>query len=417
MSYSKNIILFIALYFSLIVGFLFNENLNYGSYYDWINVYLPPINDFSNNFYNTLINFDTYGQRHSPVYLIFLSFFLRLGLDLEVIRLLHLHLCLILILLFYYCLKLRFQNIDKSTLQLLSMFIFLSPTFRSLAIWPDSRLPGLMVFVLSIYFFLKFVKKKDFSKTINAWLSAFSLILSAYISPNFSLFAFFTYFFFFKHLEIKNFCLLIFLSIILSIPMFYYIFIMEVNFMTAGKTPGIDRNSSDFSFNFSDKFLIISTIFLFHILPIIYFIIDYKKLSYFIKSKLIYFLPIFVILIYFFDYRPEFTGGGFFYQLSIFIFENNYFFYLISFFSLFWLYYISSVSKQNFFLILIIIISNIQNTIYHKYYEPLILILVFLLFQNLKYSNFFSEKLNLLYLYIFSFFYIFLRVYKITFLV
>ena len=289
MSYSKNIILFIALYFSLIVGFLFNENLNYGSYYDWINVYLPPINDFSNNFYNTLINFDTYGQRHSPVYLIFLSFFLRLGLDLEVIRLLHLHLCLILILLFYYCLKLRFQNIDKSTLQLLSMFIFLSPTFRSLAIWPDSRLPGLMAFVLSIYFFLKFVKKKDFSKTINAWLSAFSLILSAYISPNFSLFAFFTYFFFFKHLEIKNFCLLIILSIILSIPMFYYIFIMEVNFMTAGKTPGIDRNSSDFSFNFSDKFLIISTIFLFHILPIIYFIIDYKKLFYFIKSKLIFF--------------------------------------------------------------------------------------------------------------------------------
>lgn len=417
MSYSKNIILFIALYFSLIVGFLFNENLNYGSYYDWINVYLPPINDFSNNFYNTLINFDTYGQRHSPVYLIFLSFFLRLGLDLEVIRLLHLHLCLILILLFYYCLKLRFQNIDKSTLQLLSMFIFLSPTFRSLAIWPDSRLPGLMAFVLSIYFFLKFVKKKDFSKTINAWLSAFSLILSAYISPNFSLFAFFTYFFFFKHLEIKNFCLLIFLSIILSIPMFYYIFIMEVNFMTAGKTPGIDRNSSDFSFNFSDKFLIISTIFLFHILPIIYFIIDYKKLFYFIKSKLIFFLPIFVILIYFFDYHPEFTGGGFFYQLSIFVFENNYLFYLISFFSLFWLYYISSVSKQNFFLILIIIISNIQNTIYHKYYEPLILILVFLLFQNLKYSNFFSEKINLLYLYIFSIFYIFLRVYKITFLV
>ena len=77
MSYSKNIILFIALYFSLIVGFLFNENLNYGSYYDWINVYLPPINDFSNNFYNTLINFDTYGQRHSPVYLIFLSFFFK----------------------------------------------------------------------------------------------------------------------------------------------------------------------------------------------------------------------------------------------------------------------------------------------------------------------------------------------------
>ena len=417
MSYSKNIVLFIALYISLIVGFLFNENLNYGSYYDWIKVYVPPIKDFSDDFYNTLINFDTYGQRHSPVYLIFLSFFLKFGLDFDVIRFLHLHLCLVLILLFYYCLKLRFQNVDKSTLQLLSMFIFLSPTFRSLSIWPDSRLPGLILFVLSIYFFLKFLKKNDHTKKINAWLSAFSLILSAYISPNFSLFAFFIYFFFFKHLQIKNFCLLIFFSIILSLPMIYYILIMEVNFITAGKTPGIDGNSSSLSFNFSDKFLIISTIFLFHLLPIIYFIIDRKKLFYFFKIKFIYFLPLFLILINFFNYRPEFTGGGFFYQLSFFIFENEYLFYLIGFFSLFLLYYFSSISKRNFFLILIIIISNIQNTIYHKYYEPLILIVIFLLFQNLKYDNFFSKKLNLSYLYIFSIFFIFLRVYKIIFLV
>lgn len=417
MSNSKNIILFIALYISLIVGFLFNENLNYGSYYDWINVYVPPIKDFSNNFFHTLINFDTYGQRHSPVYLIVLSFFLKFGLDLDAVRFLHLHLSLILILLFYHCLKLRFQNVDKSTLQLLSMFIFLSPTFRSLAIWPDSRLPGLIIFILSIYFFLKFLKKNGYSKIINAWLSAISLILSAYISPNFSLFAFFTYFFFFKYLEIKNFCLLIVLSAILSIPMFYYILIMDVNFMTAGKTPGIDGNPSDFSFNFSDKFLIISTIFLFHLLPVIYFITDWKNLFYFFKNKFIYFLPISIILIYFFNYQIEFTGGGFFYQLSIFVFENNYLFYLVSFVSLFWLYYLSSISKKNFFLILIIIISNVQNTIYHKYYEPLILILVFLLFQNLKFDNFFSKKINLLYLYIFSIFYVFMRVYKTTFLV
>jgi len=416
-SYSKNIVLFIALYISLILGFLFNENLNYGSYYDWIKVYVPPIKDFSDNFYHTLINFDTYGQRHSPAYLIVLSFFLKFGLNFDAIRFLHLHLCLTFILLFYYCLKLRFQNIDKSTLQLLSMFIFLSPTFRSLAIWPDSRLPGLIIFVLSIYFFLKFLKKNDHTKIINAWLSAFTLILSAYVSPNFSLFAFFTYFFFFKHLEIKNFCLLIFFSIILSLPMFYYILIMDVNFMTANKTPGIDGNSLALSFNFSDKFLIISTIFLFHLLPVVYFIINQKKLFYFFKSKFIYFLPIFAILTYFFSYRSEFTGGGFFYQLSIFIFENNYLFYLISFFSLFLLYYFSSISKRNFFLILIIIISNIQNTIYHKYYEPLILIVVFLLFQNLQYDNFFSKKKNLLYLYIFSIFYILLRVYKTIFLV
>ena len=35
--------------------------------------------------------------------------------------------------------------------------IFLSPTFRSLAIWPDSRLFGLILFAMSIYYFLKFI--------------------------------------------------------------------------------------------------------------------------------------------------------------------------------------------------------------------------------------------------------------------
>ena len=417
MSHIKNLILLIGLYISLIVGFLFDENLNYGSYYDWINVYVPPIKDFSENFYETLINFDQYGQRHSPIYLIFLSFFVDLGFNLDLIRLLHLHFCLVLILLFYHCLKLRFQKIDRSILQLLSMFIFLSPTFRSLSIWPDSRLPGLIIFILSIYFFLKFLKKDDYPKILNAWLSAFSLILSAYISPNFSLFAFFTYFFFFKYLSTKNFCLLVILSTILSIPMFYYIFVMDVNFMTAGRTPGINGDSIDFSFNFANKFLIISTIIFFHLLPIIYLVTDHKKFFYFIKNKIIYFLPIFLVLVYFFDYRPEFTGGGFFYQLSIFMFENNILFYLISFYSLFWLYYFSTISKKNFSLIFIVIVSNVQNTIYHKYYEPLMLVLVFLLFTNLKFDNFFSKRVNLLYVYVFSFFYMFLRFFKNIFLV
>tara|TARA_Y100000389_G_scaffold194377_1_gene224281 strand:+ start:555 stop:1862 length:1308 start_codon:yes stop_codon:yes gene_type:complete len=413
----KNIILFAALYTSLIVGFIFDENLNYGSYYDWINVYVPPITDFSINFYDTLLSFEKYGQRHSPVYLIFLSFFLKIGIDLDVIRFLHLHLCLIFILLFYHCLKLRFQNIDKSILQLLSMFIFLSPTFRSLSIWPDSRLPGLIIFVLSIYFFLKFLKKDDYQKIINAWLSAFSLILSAYISPNFSLFAFFTYFFFFKHLRIGNFCSLLIFSAILSIPMFYYIFIMEVNFMTAGRTPGIDGNSIDLSLNFANKFLIISTIFLFHLLPIIYFLTDHKKFIYFMKNRFIYFLPIFIIFVYFFNYQSDFTGGGFFFQLSNLIFDNNNLFYLISFYSLFWLYYFASMSKENFLLIMIMIISNVQNTIYHKYYEPLVIILVLLLFQNLKFENFFSQKINILYIYIMSLFYILLRSAKLIYLI
>jgi hypothetical protein len=152
-SNTKNLLIFLILYVSLLLGFLLDENLNFGSYYDWIHVYVPPIQDFANNFYETLIGFEKYGQRHSPFYIIFLSLLLRLGLDLDTVRFLHMNGCIVFIFLFYHCLKLRFKDIDKFTLQLLSMFIFLSPTFRSLSIWPDSRLPGLIIFVLSIYFF------------------------------------------------------------------------------------------------------------------------------------------------------------------------------------------------------------------------------------------------------------------------
>ena len=97
------------LYLSLLLGFSYGENLNYGSYYDWTNVYIQPIKDFSINFKETLLTYDKYGQRHSPVYLVFLSIFLDLGLSFKQIRIFHLHLSIPLIFIFYKCLKLKFD--------------------------------------------------------------------------------------------------------------------------------------------------------------------------------------------------------------------------------------------------------------------------------------------------------------------
>ena len=47
---NKNIFFsFLILYLSLIFGFYFDENLNYGAQGDWIYTDLPPIIDLSNN--------------------------------------------------------------------------------------------------------------------------------------------------------------------------------------------------------------------------------------------------------------------------------------------------------------------------------------------------------------------------------
>ena len=132
----------------------------------------------------------------------------------------------------------------------------------------------------------------------------------------------------------------------------------------------------------------------------------------FCKKNLVFISIPFLILVYFFNYQMSSTGGGVFFQLSQILFNNNLLFFIISFFSFLVIIYLSSVHIDNFLLIFLLVLSNIQNTIYHKYYEPLILIMAFILFNNLDYRKFFSKKRNLIYLYGFSLFYISLRILK-----
>ena len=405
---SKNFFFSILLYLSLIIGYLNGENLNFGAYQDWIGANLNPLIDFSNNFVDTFLNYEKYGHRHSPVYLIFLSLILKTGIDIEYIRLIHLHLCLILVFLFYKCLLIKFSNIDSKLLLLLSLTIFLSPTFRSLSIWPESRIPGLIFFTLSIFYFLKFDKNYELKF---AWFSTLSLIVSAYISPNFSVFIIYFFYFFLKKINIFELKYLIFFTFFCSLPMLYYLFILDVNFLMAGGTQYTEERGL-YHFNLSNKILIISSIFLFHFIPFIGNLLEIKDLKNSKKSQFLIVFIFFVILIFFFDYGSEFSGGGVFFQLSNILFSNNYLFYLVSFFSIYLLFIISKNDFPNLLLLTLIILSNIQNSIYHKYYEPLFMILIFTLFKNFKFDKFFSSKNNFYFLYLFCFCFIFLRLIK-----
>ncbi|MDC3401325.1 hypothetical protein OAX33_04965, partial [Candidatus Pelagibacter ubique] len=287
----KNVSFFLFFYLTLVIGFFFGENLNYGSYGDWIGSNREPIKDFSNNFTYTFLNFDSYGHRHSPVYLIFLSLFLDLGLDLNQIRLVHLHLCISLIIVFYQCLRLLFSNINNDYLFLLSLIIFLSPTFRSLAIWPDSRLPGLIFFVLTIYFFLKFRKTDNLKYT---WYTCISLVVSSYISPNFSVFFVYFFFFFLKKVKFRKLSFLLIFNFLASLPILYYIFILDVNFLAAGKTPSLNNESINFSFNLSDKLMIISSIIFFHLSPILIMDNFFNQFKSFLDKRFIIIAPLVV---------------------------------------------------------------------------------------------------------------------------
>jgi len=397
------------LYLTLIIGFLFGENLNYGSYYDWTHAYEKLVQDFSSNFINTLLSYDQYGQRHSPIYLIFLSIFLDLGFSLGQIRFIHLHLSIPLIIIFYKCLELKFEKVDPKYIFLLSLSIFLSPTFRSLSIWPDSRLPGLLFFILAIYFFLKFQKNNDVKYI---WYNCISLLVSSYISPNFSLFYLYFFFHYFKQINIFKLLPLIFLIFAASLPSLYYIFVLKINFLISGQTPGDINESVSLDFNLSNKIMIISSIILFHLSPVLLANSFYKKILHSTKKNIFYIFPLFIILVYLFDYEVFYTGGGFFFQMSNYIFNNNYLFFIFCFLSISLIFYLSRLNLNNFLLILFLILSNIQNSIYHKYYEPMVIIIFFTLFKGVESETFFKNKINLFYIYFFSLFFILTRILK-----
>ena len=407
--FKKELIFFTALYFSLIIGFLLGENSSGGAFLDYLNQKKISQN-FSNDFFETLLNYEKFPTRHSPILIIFLSVFEKLNLNDYFIRIIHLHLCLLLPLFFYLSLKLKFIDIDKRVLILITGIIFLSPTFRSLAIWPDSRVLGLSFFCISVYYYLNFINEKKFTHCL---FNVFFYAFASYLSPNFSVFSLF---FLYKYLSYFNFSsykfvILTLLNFLLALPAFYYVFILDINFILKPAAVGVDidiigkdEKKNIFFSNLANHLLIIPSIVFFYIFPLILLKIISLKNILDIKKIIITSLILFISIIYF-NYEFSFTGGGIFFKLSNYLFENNILFYIFSFIGILVLINVINLNFENFLLILILFLSNPQITIYHKYYDPLILLMFLLLFKiEIKLKNIKNLKqISFIYMY-FAFF-------------
>ena len=186
----------IFLYCFLLIAFIYGIDPNTGAKDDYIN-HINLFKDFQQNIFETLFNYKEYATRHSPIaYLIYSQIYKLFSSDL-LARFIFFNISFTLPYIFYKCLKLKYPFIDKNLLILISSIICLSPSFISLSIWFDSRIYGTIFFCLSIYFFLKFEKKDNFSDVVKCILS---YTLASYISPNFAVFSiFYFYFFYFKY--------------------------------------------------------------------------------------------------------------------------------------------------------------------------------------------------------------------------
>jgi len=402
--YNYEELVFLFFYFTILLGYFFNEDTLGGAKPDFLYHYKIS-QAFNGDFFQTFKMFgDSIHTRNSPIFWIIIGFLDKV-FSLEVIRLLNSLISLLIAIFFFKCLELKFKDQKKISLILLSSTVFLSPTIRSLSVWPYSITWSLLFFIISLYYFLKLEKKIDIKIYFVISLKLlFFLILSSYIYPSFAVF--FLYFIFHIYQKIRLSKYLYFLfsySLILSIPAIYYILNTDV-FSSFGNAQGVSVKNTQV-YNLSNKIMIISTMFLFFVLPILNLkkiFIDILKINF----QVLLFIFLFSVLnIYFFNF-PFIDGGrwggGFFHKLSNMIFDNNFIFYCVFTLSLIVSYSVLSKNWNNYLLLILLILFNPQFTIYHKYYDPLIFILFLTLFEfNLK-EHFFNKKFKYLQLFSFS---------------
>ena len=404
----------ILIYFSLLLGFFLNEDSLGGALADY-NSHAHIAEKFKSNFLYTLLNYDNLGHRHSPIFYIVKSIFLNFGEFGQ--KILFLHLFLLIPFFFYKCLKIIYKKTSKDKLILISLLIILFPTFRSYSIWPDPHLLGTLFFIIAIYYYLKF--NENINPFRNSLFNTFFLSLSAYCSPNFGVFAIFFFINYFSKFKISKEILIISIfNIILSLPFFYYLFILEINFLFNISGWNIGENFYSIS-NISNKIIIIISLIFFYLLP---FFLS-KSLNYNfgyilkIKKEFIFYFIIFFTSCYFFDFSEVYiltnSGGGFIYNLSQFLFKNNFLLFVICFFTYVYLIQIFKADLNNLLLFAILILSNPQITLWQANFNPTIYFLVLLLF-NLELKKDTIKIKTIYFNYIYFSLYLFLSIiYKI----
>ena len=120
---------------------------------------------------------------------------------------------------------------------------------------------------------------------------------------------------------------------------------------------------------------------------------------------------------YFFDYNPS-LGGGFFIKLSVLFFDNLYFFFLTSYFGLIYIYFLFKDDKESLIIFALIILGFSSYQIFQKYFEPMLVILLFTLIKNKKNTIILNNYKNILLFNLYFIIYLFSAIlndiYKIT---
>ena len=390
---NKRLYIYLFCITTLLVSYLLGENSSGGAKLDH-KITEKLIENFNNGFSKGINYFLSVNRIHSPIYY-FLKAKSILILTENIFNLFYLLLSCSIPLFFYKILKKKFHNPEnKNMLFAISLIIFLSPYFRSSAVWATNDNLALLLFTISLYFFccsFKRLRKKNYYFLI----SIIFLIGASYIRQSYSLFLIFYIIKSFEILDRKIIFYILLISFILSLPALFYIYnIYEL----------ISHNLlviSPMEVNYLNNLLIYLSIISFYFLP--FFLSDKNKFKYqnlsSIKIQFILTLGLMLILIFIYsEIKNQNLGGGIILKFSQLIGFN-----FLFLFSILLGLFLISYYYENFkgLLPLILLFCSYPFPLmYQKYFDPLlILFFVILSESSIIENNILKKQFNIKFLY------------------
>ena len=274
------------------------------------------------------------------------------------------------------------------------------PHYQASSIWGNSHITALIFFLLSVLFLNNRFNNNSFLNKKNIFFSLLFLTMAAYTRQYYVIFF---PFILLKIYQINKFKELYFIFLtltLLALPGLAYL-INNPKLLI-----GYKMNITDFK----SSILIVISIIGFYLFP--FFILNFKEnIRIFLNEKLnkkkfyVYLLlNFFLVWICFNFHYDSLIGGGIFYKISLFFLNNNFILYISSFIGLFLIYFYYNDKPDYILLMLLLTISFSSGFfIFQKYFEPLLIFILFLFFDKKYVEQILKKNLNFIMLYFFCY--------------
>ena len=399
------LIIFLLTY---IFGFFLRENIAGGAEKDFLEFTWPVILSFKLDFYHTLKNYGSFGEGSLPLFHIINAYLNPFTHNQFFFQGSITFISLINLIVFSQIIekKLKLKKIDAIIYS--SIFLIL-PFFRSSAFWGITENLGWLFLLLSIKYFNLYGRENYKGRIINIFLICFFSSLALYIRPYL---VFFPIFIILKSLIYKDYYLFKFSSIfylLFSIPGFLLILLWDGIFKLGDDEINLIRDYHNPKFILKNL-IIFPTIFFLYLAPFEMFKNKIFSKKNIINYSLILFILLFLNYLDIFNYLNLLSlGGGAFLKINKIIFDDNLIFFLIfSSLGIVLIFNYFLISKKNKLLFFCLLIFCFPKYILQEYFEPLILIALFTLFDLGKnnYKIFQKDKTVFMFCTFFSIYYL-----------